>query len=400
MRNEDWDAMHDDAEPSAAKPSAEKPSASRGNIWLQRFAGILLGGLAGTGAAYSADLWHVMWNGGLEAPGQRAAADRPQAGDDRTSSIPAPEPAENARQIAHTLVTRARELISRGEIREAERFLAAAEKLEPDSPTLAETRRLLDIAKAKIELATSAPAAGGPERTQAEPPTPAATPSTETPAGPSPSEEFAIGVKEFRAKNYNAALAAFGKAAAAGHAPAQNYLGYMHRHGFGVDQDFAKALAWYQNAAAQNHAGATNNIGYMYRHGLGVERNYAEARSWFKRAAERGDPAGQYNLGQMLADGVGAAADYREAYKWYKTAADQGHARAAMGLAHLYAQGLGVTADLVEAYFWYGVAANSGVEGAQRFRTALGAQISSTQRQSADGRLAALKPQRAEGEAR
>lgn len=383
---------------------AEAPSAKHGNVWLQRFAGIVLGGLAGTAAAFSADLWHVVANGSVETPGEHATAERPGAGrEDLSAPIPAPDGAESARQFAHTLVTRARELIMRGEIRDAERFLAAAEKLEPDSPTLAEARRLLDVAKAKIELAKTAPAVGRPDRAEAERP---AAPTPSTPRRPepsaatpgSPAADFAVGVKEFREKNYNAALAAFGKAAAMGHAPAQNYLGYMYRHGFGVSQDYAKALSWYQKAAAQNHAGASNNIGYMYRHGLGVERDYAEARNWFKRAAERGDAAGQYNLGQMLADGVGAAADYREAQKWYKTAADQGHARAAMGLAHLYAQGLGVTADPVEAYFWYGVAARSGVEGAQRFRTALGAQISTTQRQMADSRLSTWKTQNAEGE--
>ena len=69
----------------------------------------------------------------------------------RRASIPTA--AESARQITHTLVLRARELIARGEIRQAERFIAAAEKLDPDSQALAETRRLLDVAKAKIELA-------------------------------------------------------------------------------------------------------------------------------------------------------------------------------------------------------------------------------------------------------
>lgn len=383
MRKDGWDkALEDSAR-----------SAGRGKIWLQRAAGIMLGGLAGTAAAYSADLWHgVFWEGSTPPGSERASAADER---ERAAPIPAADPAEATRQIVHTLVTRARDLIIRGEIREAEKFLAAAEKLEPDSPSLDETRRLLDVAKAKIELAKSAPATGRPAETARRedraPARPAAT-------NPAPTADFTAGVKEFREKNYNAALAFFGKAAAAGHAPAQNYLGYMYRHGFGVGQDFGRALAWYQKAAAQNHAGASNNIGYMYRHGLGVDRDYAEARNWFKRAAERGDAAGQYNLGQMLADGVGAAADYREAQKWYKTAADQGHPRAAMGLAHLYAQGLGVTADPVEAYFWYGVAARSGVEGAQRFRTALGAQLSAAQRQVADGRLASLKSQNAEGE--
>ena len=377
MRNNRWDA--DTA-----------PSAGRGKVWLQRCAGVVLGGLAGAGAAYATDIWHVVWDGGITAPSERAAAPAPAA-DERAAPIPAADAAESSRQIAHALMTRARDLIARGQIREAERFLAAAEKLEPNSAVLAETRRLLDIAKAKIELAKSAPATGKPERAESK------QPST---AELSPAAEFAAGVKEFRAKKYNAALAHFGKAAASGHAPAQNYLGYMYRHGFGVGQDFAKALAWYHKAAAQNHGGAQNNIGYMYRHGLGVGQDYAEARGWFKRAAERGDPAGQYNLGQMLADGVGVTADYRGAMKWFRAAADQGHARAAMGIAHLYAQGLGILADPAEAYFWYGVAARSGVEGAQRFRTALGAQISTAQRQTADSRLARWRSQSAEGETR
>lgn len=367
------------------------PSSGRGRVWLQRLAGVVLGGLAGTAAAYSPELWEAFAGGPANPLGQGERADR---GD--RAPIPPPDAAETARQITHMLIVRARELIARGEIREAERFLAAAEKLDPDSPSLAETRRLLDVAKAKIDLAKKAPATGNPpadkpaDRADADKP-----PAT---ANPAPAADFAEGVKQFRAKNYNAALAAFGRAAAAGHAPAQNYLGYMYRHGYGVGQDYARAMAWYQKAAAQNHAGAINNIGYMHRHGLGVERDYGEARKWFRRAAELGDPAGQYNLAQMLADGVGATADYREAAKWFRAAADQGHPRAAMGLAHLYAQGLGVAADPAEAYFWYGVAARSGVEGAQRFRTALGAQLTAAQRQTADARLSTWKNQSGEGE--
>ncbi len=390
MRSYRLDAMRHD----------QTASMGHGRIWMQRFAGILIGGLAGTAAALSPDIWNVLWDAGVTTPGERAAVDETAV----TTPIPAADAAESARQVAHALMMRARELIVHGEIRAAERFLDAAEKLEPDSQALAETRRLLDVAKAKIELAKTAPAAGRPgEHADAERramPEAARPSAREHPAAspPSASVDFTVGVKEFKARNYNAALTAFGKAAAAGYAPAQNYLGYMYRHGFGVTQDFARALAWYQKAAAQNHAGALNNIGYMYRHGLGVERDYSEASTWFRRAAEGGDAAGQYNLGQMLADGVGTAADYREALKWYKTAAEQGHPRAAIGLAHLYAQGLGITADPAEAYFWYGVAARSGVEGAQRFRTALGAQLSTAQRQAADSRLATWKTQSADGE--
>jgi TPR repeat protein len=388
MGSNKLDAMHDDA----------AASMGQGGLWRQRFVGIVLGGLAGTAAAFSPDIWNLLWDGGVTTPGERAATAE-TAG---TTVIPPVDAAESARQVAHGLMMRARELIVHGKIREAERYLAAAEQLTPDSAALTETRRLLDIARAKIELATKAPASGPPvERADAEPRTssgPAKSADSAVSSAAPLAAGFAAGVKEFRDRNYDAALAAFGKAAAAGYAPAQNYLGYMYRHGLGVTQDFARALAWYQKAAAQNHAGALNNIGYLHRHGLGVERDYAEARNWFERAAERGDAAGQYNLGQMLAGGIGAAPDYREAMQWFKAAADQGHPRAAMELAHLYAQGLGVTADPAEAYFWYGVAVRSGVEGAQRYRTTLGAQLSSAQRQAADRRLVMWGQQSADRE--
>jgi TPR repeat protein len=386
-------------------------------VWLQRGAGIVLGGLAGTAAAYAPDIWTALHAGAaassVAAPGAKTVAGGP------APQAEAPQnPADIARQIADTLLARARDFILKGELREAERFIAAAAKLQPDAPNLDETQRLLDVAKTKTELARRAPATGtaraappagraadgGPAKDKrqaaAAPPSEAAhapgKPAAAKAQAGAAETAFAEGVKLFRARKYNAALAALGNAAAVGYAPAQNYLGYMYRHGFGVTQNFAHALDWYHKAAAQGHAGAMNNIGYMYRHGLGVDQDDAEARRWFERAAKGGDSAGQFNLAEMMADGIGAAPDYRGAMKWYRAAADQGHPRAAMGIAHLYAQGLGITADPIEAYFWYGVAARNGVEGAERYRTAIGAQLTARQREVADGRLATWKIQSAE----
>jgi len=375
------------------RASGTVPAERTGKVWLQRFAGIALGGLAGTAAAYSVDLVAALGN---------AEADTANAGEtQRDATLPPPTANETGLQIAHTLMSRARDLIARGEIKEAERFLAAAETLAPGHPALVETWKLLDLAKAKIELAKQAPATGQAERPASadpkkKPPGDQARAADPKPDSPDAAVDFAEGVKEFKAKNYNVALAALGRAAATGYPPAQNYLGYMYRHGHGVPQDLGRALSWYQKAAAQNHAGAMNNIGFLYRQGLGVAQDNAEARSWFRKSADRGDSVGQYNLAQMLAEGAGA--DHREAAKWYRAAAEQGHPRAAMGLAHLYSQGLGIAPDPVEAYFWYGIAARSGVEGAQRFRTVLGAQISAAQRQTADARVAGWKLQNAEGE--
>ena len=376
----------------------------RASMWLQRGAGIVLGGLAGTAAAYAPDLWQALHASTAPVAPKAMVVN----GGRMPHSEAAPNPADLARQFAENLLARARDFIVHGQLREAERFIAAAAKLEPNVPHLAEIRRLLDIAKAKMELAKEAPATGAPPAHAALPMHPAPPARVEhspgkqaaaerpAPGGTTAAKAFAEGVKQFRARNYNSALAAFGNAAAAGYAPAQNYLGYMYRHGFGVTQNFDHALAWYRKAAAQGHAGAMNNIGYMYRHGLGVDQDNAEARRWFKRAAEGGNSAGQFNLAEMMSDGIGAGADFRGAMKWYRAAADQGHPRAAMGIAHLYAQGLGVTADPVEAYFWYGVAARNGVEGAERYRAAIGAQLTTRQREIADGRLATWKIQSAD----
>ncbi len=375
---------------SDAKADRMQTSPRGANIWVQRSAGVVLGGLAGTAVAFSTEFWPSAWDALTEVPNERVVATVPLPAEN-AAPIPAPDTAETARQIAHALASRARDLIARGEIREAERFVGAAERLAPETPALDETRRLLTIAKVKLELADLAPASGPAARTQSAPPAAAAK---------SAADDFAAGVKEFREKDYAAALQYFVTAADAGHAAAQNYLGYMHRHGLGVAEDYAQALAWYRKAAAQDHPGALNNIGYMYRHGLGVSRDYAEARVWFTRAAERGDAAGAFNLAQMLAAGIGAAPDQVGAARWFRAAADRGHARAAMGLAHLYRQGNGVTADPAEAYFWYGVAERGDVEGAPRFRAALGAQLSTEERAKTDARLARWRAQSADGETR
>ncbi len=47
--------------------------------------------------------------------------------------------------------------------------------------------------------------------------------------------------------------------------------------GEGVDQDYKQAMYWYLKAAAQESVGAYVNIGYMYKHGQGVEKDYQAA---------------------------------------------------------------------------------------------------------------------------
>lgn len=48
-------------------------------------------------------------------------------------------------------------------------------------------------------------------------------------------------------------------------------VGYMYRHGYGVEKDEHKAFKYYMLAGQQGDASAICNIGYMYQSGLGVD---------------------------------------------------------------------------------------------------------------------------------
>ena len=58
---------------------------------------------------------------------------------------------------------------------------------------------------------------------------------------------------------------------------AQNALGMIYEHGWGVDIDKSKAATWYDKAAKQGHADAQKNIGTMYYLGHGVDKDYNKA---------------------------------------------------------------------------------------------------------------------------
>ncbi len=45
----------------------------------------------------------------------------------------------------------------------------------------------------------------------------------------------------------------------------------------GWTEDYKQAMYWYLKAAAQESVGAYVNIGYMYKHGQGVEKDYQAA---------------------------------------------------------------------------------------------------------------------------
>ena len=89
---------------------------------------------------------------------------------------------------------------------------------------------------------------------------------------------------------YGTALQLMRPLAEQGSAEAQNGMGALYYHGYGVTQDFKEALKWYRLAAAQGHLNAQVNLGSMYYEGEGVAEDLVHSHMWLSIAAERGYP--------------------------------------------------------------------------------------------------------------
>ena len=177
--------------------------------------------------------------------------------------------------------------------------------------------------------------------------------------------QYHLGVMYQQKQDYEKAMEWYQKAAAQGNANAQNNIGYMYLHGFGVKQDYAQAMEWYQKAAAQGLDSAQTNIGYMYRHGLGVKQDYAKAKEWYEKAAAQGEAEAQNNLAHMYYYGHGVRQDYAKAMEWHQKAAAQGLDSAQNSIGTMYFHGQGVEQDHNKAVEWFEKAALNGNNNAQ-----------------------------------
>ncbi|MGG8996859.1 tetratricopeptide repeat protein, partial [Escherichia coli] len=74
----------------------------------------------------------------------------------------------------------------------------------------------------------------------------------------------------------------------------------------------------------QGSVGAYVNIGYMYKHGQGVEKDYQAAFEWFTKAAECNDATAWYNLAIMYHYGEGRPVDLRQALDLYRKVQSSG----------------------------------------------------------------------------
>lgn len=93
--------------------------------------------------------------------------------------------------------------------------------------------------------------------------------------------DFLAGKTAFDRGDYAAALQEWLPLAEAGHGTAQQNVGFMYYHGFGVARDPATALRWFRRAAENGQGESQMMLGVMYGNGEGVERDLTESLTWF-----------------------------------------------------------------------------------------------------------------------
>lgn len=142
--------------------------------------------------------------------------------------------------------------------------------------------------------------------------------------------------------------------------------------------DHAQAAFWLRRAADQGDAFAQGSLGWLHRTGRGVPQDFAMAFQLSLAAAEQGDPQGALTLAVLHSLCLGRPVNNREAVKWARLAAEQdcdkkttpivvcAEAQSLMGSA--YFSGEGVPQDFVLAHMWanLGAAALSPGEGRER----------------------------------
>lgn len=128
-----------------------------------------------------------------------------------------------------------------------------------------------------------------------------------------PEEDNALAEKEFARGDLVVSMSLWRKAAQAGYAPSQVWLGDI------LDK-------------AEEDAGAVE---------------------WYKKAAEQGSAGGEYGLGQMYLKGEGVKQDVALGRQYVERAANKNHVEAVKSMMTVYRQGgMGLSADQVQADIW------------------------------------------------
>lgn len=173
-------------------------------------------------------------------------------------------------------------------------------------------------------------------------------------------EELAVAKKFYQARNYNSAVAAFGRAAEGGNPEAMTCLGIIHMYGRGVKAQPEIGFEWVHRAATkERNAHAMYALGVAYLNGVGTERREHLAKDWFLKAAAKAHAEAMRSLGSMYQQEK-SDSSYHLAMAWFRKAEDAGSVDANVDIGIMYELGLGIVRDPEEALRRYRSAAQAG----------------------------------------
>jgi TPR repeat protein len=102
------------------------------------------------------------------------------------------------------------------------------------------------------------------------------------------------------------------------------------------EPDQKRVFLLYEQAAHAGHAQAQNNLGYLYQTGQGTKADLEEAARWYESAANQGNLDGMFNFGLMTLKGQGGIqADRVKAFVLWGRAAMKAHPAATKHLVAL-----------------------------------------------------------------
>lgn len=192
------------------------------------------------------------------------------------------------------------------------------------------------------------------------------------------------------------AFAAYQRAANAGSAEAELWLGMAYLAGEKIAADPALGRYWLELAAGHGSHEADYQLSLQQVdreqqvYWLEKAANGGEPKAWFElaelqhkqgtleqarasyaKAAQQGHTAAQYVYGEMLRLGQGGKENYALALKQYRLAAQQGDRMAQYRMGTLREEGLGAPRNRVHAYAWLSLAATEAMPEAVRARDEL-----------------------------
>jgi tetratricopeptide (TPR) repeat protein len=133
-----------------------------------------------------------------------------------------------------------------------------------------------------------------------------------------------------------------------GDTQAQIALAIRLRDGKGIAKNDVEAMQWAHKAADAGNADAQDFVGFAYLRGAVVKRNTALALAYFKEAADESAQAA-FNLGQCYYGAQGTEQDCAKGLEWWEKAAAKSHGRAAAAAAMAFQAGEGVPRDPAKA---------------------------------------------------